>query len=78
MQTLQIKLLSTKLTAENSGKENILLFKKKKSGVVEIKLAENKFCSVVEELSSDVTNKYCIIASGDKINVATIVFSYTI
>ena len=46
-----------------------MFFKKKKSGAVEIRLDENQFCSVVEEMSSEVTNKYCIIANSDNYNL---------
>ncbi len=46
-----------------------MFFKKRKDGAVEIKLNENQFCSVIEERSDDVTNKYCIIASSDTYNL---------
>ena len=46
-----------------------MLFKKKKKGPVEIKLNENQFCSVIEERSEDVTNKYCVIATSDTYNL---------
>ena len=46
-----------------------MLFKKKKTGTVEIKLNENQFCSVLEEKAADVSHKYCIIANSDNYNL---------
>ncbi len=43
--------------------------KKRKKGPVEIKLNENQFCSVVEELADDVASEYCIIADSDTYNL---------
>ena len=45
------------------------LFKKRKSDEVIIKLEEDQFCSVVEERSDDVTNKYCVIAHENNYNL---------
>ena len=46
-----------------------MLFKKKKSGSVEIKLREDQFCNVVTENSSDVKTDYCFIAQADNYNL---------
>ena len=46
-----------------------MLLKKRKTGPVIIKLGENQFCSVVEDKSEDVTNKYCIIADESNYNL---------
>lgn len=46
-----------------------MFFKKKKTGIVEIKLNENQFCSVLEDKAEDVTHKYCILASSDTYNL---------
>ncbi len=46
-----------------------MLFKKKKNGPVDIKLGENQFASVIEEMSSNVGKKYCIIANSDNYNL---------
>ena len=41
-----------------------MLFKKKKTGSVEIKLKDDQFCVVMNETSEDVKTDYCIIANG--------------
>ncbi len=46
-----------------------MLFKKKKSGSVEIKLREDQFCNVVTENSADVKTDYCFIAQADNYNL---------
>ncbi len=55
------------ITAER--KKDMLFGKKRKKGPVEIKLNENQFCSVVEELSDDVASEYCIIADSNNYNL---------
>ena len=45
------------------------LFKKRKSDTVTIELRDDQFCSVIEEKSDDVTNKYCIIADESHYNL---------
>ena len=46
-----------------------MLFKKKKSGTVELHLNEDQFCTVLEEKAEDVTHKYCVIANSDNYNL---------
>ena len=45
------------------------LFKKRKSGIVEIKLSADQFCHVLEDKADDVKNSYCIMASSDNYNL---------
>lgn len=45
------------------------MFKKKKSGTVEIKLGESQFCAVLEDKADEVSHKYCVIASSDNYNL---------
>ena len=42
-----------------------MFFKKKKSGIVDIKLRDDQFCCVIEDAAEDVKKSYCIMASGD-------------
>ena len=46
-----------------------MFFKKKKTGPVEIKLADDQFCCIVEEKAEDVSHKYCVLASSDNYNL---------
>lgn len=46
-----------------------MFFKKKKTGPVEIKLAEDQFCSIVEERAEEVSHKYCIMSNADNYNL---------
>ena len=46
-----------------------MFFKKKKSGAVELKLDQEQFCAILDEKSTDVTKKYCVIANADTYNL---------
>jgi hypothetical protein len=46
-----------------------MLFKKKKKGSVEIKLASDQFCRVLEEKAEDCSHKYCIDTDADQYNL---------
>ena len=53
-----------------SGKDiKMALFKRRKSGVVEVKLHEDQFCVVLEEKADDVKKNYCYMASSDNYNL---------
>ena len=38
-----------------------MFFKKKKSGIVEVKLREDQFCSILEDKAEDVKKDYCFM-----------------
>lgn len=46
-----------------------MFFKKKKKGSVEIKLAKDQFCKVLEERAEDCSHKYCIDTDADQYNL---------
>ena len=45
------------------------LFKKKKKGSVEIKLAADQFCRILEDKAEDCSHTYCIDTDADQYNL---------
>lgn len=45
------------------------MFKKKKKGSVEIKLAKDQFCKVLEDKAENCSHKYCIDTDADQYNL---------
>ena len=46
-----------------------MFFSKKKKGPVELKLADDQFCRVLEDRAAEVKKSYCVIANSDNYNL---------